>query len=70
MDIANMSIDIIPQLSTAMATANVMNQVNVELMSQALDTFEMQGEATIDMMRKSMEMSVNPYAGANFDICI
>ena len=70
MDIANMSLEMIPQLSTALSTVKVQNQVNAELMSMALDSFEQSGAAEVDMMRKALELSVNPYAGANIDISL
>jgi len=70
MDISSMSIDMIPALSTALSTAEVQNQVNVALMAKSLNSFEESGLATIEMMRKSMELSVNPGIGANIDISI
>ncbi len=70
MDISNMSLEMIPQLSTALSTVKVQNQVNAELMSMALDSFEQSGAAEVDMMRKALELSVNPYAGSNIDISL
>ena len=70
MDIASMSPESIPQLSTIMSTSRVMNEVGAALMSKALDTFEQSAAAQLDMMRRSMELSVNPDIGANIDIMV
>ena len=70
MDITSLSPDNIPALSTAMSAAEIRNEVGFALMSKALDTVEEVGDAMIDMMRHSMELSVNPDVGANIDICV
>ncbi len=70
MDISSMTPDAIPALSTVLSTAELKNEVSFALMSQALDTVEEAGDAMIDMMRHSMELSVNPGVGANIDICV
>lgn len=70
MDISSMTPDAIPALSTVLSTAELKNEISFALMSQALDTVEEAGSAMIDMMRHSMELSVNPDVGANIDICI
>jgi hypothetical protein len=70
MDIANMSVDVIPQLSTALSTAKLQNEVGAALLSKAMDVFEEGAAAQLDMMRRSMELSVNPGIGANIDISV
>ena len=51
----------IPGLSVAMSQANVINDVNIAVLSKTLDTVEESGELMIQMM----EQSVNPHLGAN-----
>ena len=57
-------------LSTAMASANTINQVSTAVLSKSLDTAESQGEALVAMMDRSMELSVNPNIGSNFDMSV
>lgn len=57
-------------LSTAMAGINTMNQVSTAVLSKSLDTAESQGEAMVAMMDRSMELSVNPNIGSNFDMSV
>lgn len=70
MDISNMSVDMIPVLATGMSTAKVQNEVSTALTAKVLDTAEQSGAALIDMMRRTMELSVNPNVGSNFDVSI
>ena len=58
----------IPELSTAMANMNLQNQVGVAVLSKALDSTEQSGASLINMMDRSMELSVNPNVGSNFDM--
>ena len=61
----------IPAISMAMSQINLMQQVNVSLMSEQMDLVEVTGDAITKMMdAASMERSVNPSVGANFDMCI
>lgn len=60
----------IPELSTAMANVNLQNQVGVAVLSKALDSTEQSGSSLINMMDRSMELSVNPNIGSNFDMYI
>lgn len=60
----------IPELSTAMANVNLQNQVGVAVLSKALDSTEQSGASLINMMDRSMELSVNPNVGSNFDMYI
>ena len=61
----------IPAISMAMSQINLMQQVNVSLMSEQMDLAEVTGDAITEMMdAASMERSVNPSVGSNFDMCI
>lgn len=57
-------------LSTSLAYANTMNQVGVAMLGKSLDNAEAQGDAMVKMMDRSMELSVNPNIGANFDMSV
>lgn len=60
----------IPELSTALANMNLQNQVGVAVLSKALDSTEQSGTSLINMMDRSMELSVNPNIGSNFDMYV
>lgn len=60
----------IPELSTALANVNIQNQVGIAVLSKAMDSSEQTGASLIQMMDRSMELSVNPNVGSNFDMCI
>ena len=53
-------------LSTNLSTINVVNDVQVAVLRQSLDTLETSG----DSLTKMMEASVNPGLGQNIDIRI
>lgn len=53
-------------LSTNLSTINVVNDVQVAVFRQSLDTLETSG----DSLTKMMEASVNPELGQNIDIRI
>lgn len=53
-------------LSTNLSTINVVNDVQVAVLRQSLDTLESSG----DSLTKMMEASVNPELGQNIDIRI
>ena len=57
-------------LSTALSNVNTMSQVSTAVLSKALDTQEAQGQSLIAMMDRSMELSVNPNIGSNFDMTV
>ena len=67
-DISAMDPYSIPDLSVAMSAAKVQNQVAESVMAKTLDVTEQGGQALIDMMRSSMERSVNPAVGGNVDV--
>lgn len=60
----------IPGLSMALAQTQVMNDVGVAMLSKSLDTLETVGTDMVDMMKSSMELSVNPSVGVNIDMYI
>ena len=62
MNISEMSPDAIPALSVMM--------VSTSMLKKTLDVSEQGGQALIDMMRSSMELSVNPAVGGNFDVSV
>ena len=53
-------------LSSNLSTINVVNDVQVAVLRQSLDTLETSG----DSLTKMMEASVNPELGQNIDIRI
>lgn len=53
-------------LSTNLSTINVVNDVQVAVLRQSLDTLETSGDSLTTMM----EASVNPELGQNIDIRI
>ncbi len=60
----------IPELSTALANVNLQSQVGTAVLSKALDNSEATGASLINMMNRSMELSVNPAVGSNFDMYV
>ena len=70
MNISEMSPESIPSLSVMMSSAKVSNAVSTSMLKKTLDVSEQGGQALIDMMRSSMELSVNPSLGGNFDVSV
>lgn len=60
----------IPELSTAWANMNIQNDVRIAVLDKAMEVNEQAGDELIQMMDRSMELSVNPNVGSNFDMCI
>lgn len=56
----------IAALSTAMYTAECMNQISFQILDMNLDNAEILG----DGFKKMLEMSVTPHIGGNFDVSI
>ena len=54
----------IPELSTALSSSRLLNQVGTAMLSKSLDA------GMIQMMDRSMELSVNPSVGSNIDVLI
>lgn len=57
----------IPGISTMLASTRIKNDVGVAVLSKSLDSMETMGDSMIKMMDNSMELSVNPNVGANFN---
>lgn len=60
----------IPELSMALAQTSAMSDISMAVLSKSLDTAESGGAQLVDMMRTSMELSVNPSIGSNLDISL
>lgn len=60
----------IPGLSMALSQTQALNNVGTAILAKSLDTMEASGAQMIDMMKSSMELSVNPNLGANIDLYI
>lgn len=60
----------IPELSTALANAKLSSQVGIAVLDKALENSEATGESLINMMDRSMELSVNPHIGSNIDMLV
>lgn len=59
------------EISTAMSQINLMQQVNVSLLSNQMELEEVVGEGITEMIdAAAMERSVNPSVGSNFDMCV
>ncbi|NLL76641.1 MAG: putative motility protein [Clostridiales bacterium] len=58
----------IPALSMALTQAQTMSGVSIAVLSKSLDNMETGGNAMVDMMKSSMELSVNPAIGSNIDL--
>jgi len=67
MEVAVMNI---PELSMSLAQTQTMNNVGIALLSKSLDSMESSGAQMVDMMRSSMELSVNPAVGGNLDLYV
>ena len=60
----------IPALSMALAQTQTISDVGITMLSKSLDSMETGSDAMIDMMKSSMELSVNPAIGSNMDLYI
>ncbi len=60
----------IPQLSMAMSQNRLMQDFGVAMLDMSLENMQTQGGALADIMRSSMELSVNPDIGANIDLSV
>ena len=60
----------IPELSTALSNVQAANQVSVAVLDKALESAEATGAGILNMMDRSMELSVNPYVGGNIDMLV
>ena len=57
----------IPELSTALSSANIANKVSIAVLDKAMESSQAAGESLMD---RSMELSVNPAVGSNFDLYV
>ena len=64
MDVSSMAMPDIASLSTYMARNETLQEIGTALLSNALNTQESIGNATVRMM----EQSVDPTVGSNIDI--
>lgn len=60
----------IPKLSTTLASLDVANKVSIAVLDKSLETQKQSGASLISMMDRSMELSVNPNIGSNFDMSV
>lgn len=60
----------IPELSTALSYVKIADQVSVAVLDKALESAEATGAGILNMMDRSMELSVNPNIGSNIDIFV
>lgn len=61
----------IGELTSAMQGINTQSDVGVAMLSKSLDSMEITGDATVQMMdRMRLENSVNPNLGSNIDIMV
>lgn len=58
-------------LSMSLSQIQTQNSYGVAMLSEALDTNEQMGDSLISMMNRStMEQSVNPHIGSQFDMSV
>lgn len=58
-------------LSMNLASANIQTQYGVAVLGKQLDSAEQTGAAIVGMIDSaSMERSVNPHIGSNFDLSV
>lgn len=58
-------------LSMSLNQIQTQNSYGVAMLSEALDTNEQMGDSLISMMNRStMEQSVNPHIGSQFDMSV
>ena len=60
----------IPQLSMDLSMNKVQRDIGVAMLDMSLENATAQSSAFLDVMRSSMELSVNPDVGANIDVSV
>lgn len=60
----------IPELSTTLANIELSNKVGVAVLDKALESSQDAGAGLLNMLDRSMELSVNPAVGGNFDMLV
>ena len=58
----------IAELSTALAQTEIMHGYGIAMMAKSMETLETLSNGMVDMLKSSMELSVNPAVGGNIDI--
>lgn len=60
----------IPELSMSLSQIDLTTKVGAAVLGKALDNAEVSGDSLVSMMDNSMELSVNPNIGSNFDMLV
>ncbi len=60
----------IAALSMTMANISLGEKISTAVLDKTLETAEAAGASMIQMMDRSMELSVNPAVGSNFDVSV
>ena len=60
----------IAALSMTLANIELGDRIGTAVLDKALESAEVAGASMIQMMDRSMELSVNPVIGGNFDISV
>lgn len=60
----------IPSLSMTLAQNKLMDSIGVEMLRKSLDLNQDAGAQVATMIDNSMELSVTPYLGSNFDVSV
>ncbi len=60
----------IAALSMTMANISLGEKISTAVLDKTLETAETAGASMIQMMDRSMELSVNPAVGSNFDMSV
>lgn len=60
----------IPGLSMNLSQIDTNSQVGVAMLGKSLDMVEASGAAMVEMMNRSMELSVNPHLGGSIDLMV
>jgi len=68
MNIASIYPSQMPELATGVSSAKLQSAIETAVLSKVMDTAEQSSDAMLQMMRKSMELSVNPAVGSNIDL--
>lgn len=70
MNVSEISPEAIISLSSIASTAKVTQAAGTMMLAKSLDNARSSGAAITDMMRASMERSVNPSVGSHFDASV
>ncbi len=60
----------IAALSMTLANIELGDRIGTAVLDKALESAEVAGASMIQMMDRSMELSVNPGIGGNFDVSV